>query len=62
MKAKFKTALLGCCLARLSCGDSLWAQSSAATAWPIQPVETSPTIAPLRKQLGSGNQHAVESF
>jgi enterochelin esterase-like enzyme len=64
MKAKFKTALLGCCLASLSCGYWLWAQSSAATAgaWPIQPVETSPTIARLRKQLESGNQHTVESF
>jgi enterochelin esterase-like enzyme len=64
MKPKFKTALLGCCLASLSCGYSLWAQSSTAMAgaWPIQPVETSPTIAALRKQPGSGNQHAVESF
>jgi enterochelin esterase-like enzyme len=64
MKPKFKTALLGCCLASLSCGYSLEAQSSTSTAstWPVQPVETSPTIAAVKKQLGLGNQHAVESF
>ncbi len=47
-------------------GLALWiglaVPTSPTTAWPIRPVETSPRIAALKKQIESGDLHATDAF